>query len=163
MNLRRTHINDRGKILWSGNVISVQPRIRLTRSFDQRSHSYLGYVLQVDGVAGEEKRTFTIGIGKGAHAKHRFRAGDVISGKSEAVRDTRTEAAEYYKASALKVIERNDGPAGPPPPWRGIPPELAIYCARGHGRTQRANVIANLTQLLSSLRTLWLAIGLGSS
>jgi hypothetical protein len=35
----------KGKVLWSGKVISVQPRIRLMRSFDQRSHSYLGYTL----------------------------------------------------------------------------------------------------------------------
>jgi hypothetical protein len=134
MNLRRTLAGDRDKILWSGNVISIQPRIRLTRSFDQRSHSYLGYVLQVYGVVGEEKRTFTIGIGKGAHAKHQFRAGDIITGKSEAVRNTRTEVAEYYKASALRVIKRKDEPVGPPPPWRGMPPELVIYRARGHRR-----------------------------
>jgi len=28
------------KLLWRGTVTSVQPRIRLLRSFDQRSHSY---------------------------------------------------------------------------------------------------------------------------
>lgn len=27
------------KVEWEGMVTSVQPRIRLTRSFDQRSHS----------------------------------------------------------------------------------------------------------------------------
>lgn len=31
-----------GKAAWSGRVVSVQPRIRLSRSFDERSHSYLG-------------------------------------------------------------------------------------------------------------------------
>ena len=71
--------SDKEKILWSGKVISVQPRIRLMRSFDQRSHSYLGYCLQIGGVAGGEGRTFAIGIGKGAHAKHKFRAGDLVS------------------------------------------------------------------------------------
>jgi hypothetical protein len=36
--------NDAGdKIAWQGVLLSVQPRIRLTRSFDQRSHTYLGY------------------------------------------------------------------------------------------------------------------------
>ena len=29
------------KIAWEGEVLSVQPRIRLTRSFDQCSHGYL--------------------------------------------------------------------------------------------------------------------------
>ncbi|MFH1355940.1 MAG: hypothetical protein ABII18_02305 [bacterium] len=31
------------KIPWQGRVISAQPRIRLLRSFDESSHSYLGY------------------------------------------------------------------------------------------------------------------------
>ena len=35
------------KIVWHGVLLSVQPRIRLTRSFDQRSHTYLGYSLKV--------------------------------------------------------------------------------------------------------------------
>ena len=99
---------DKDKILWSGKVISVQPRIRLLRSFDQRSHSYLGYVLQVQGMIGGEERTLFIGIGKGAQAKHQFRAGDSVSGKSEVVPDARTEVAEYYKTSELRLIEREE-------------------------------------------------------
>src|SRR5580700_10412015 len=35
-------------------LLSVQPRIRLTRSFDQRSHTYLGYTLKVRGIVGSE-------------------------------------------------------------------------------------------------------------
>ena len=30
------------KLAWKGKVVSVQPRIRLLRSFDQRNHNYLG-------------------------------------------------------------------------------------------------------------------------
>jgi len=37
---------DIGKVTWFGRIASIQPRIRLMRSFDERSHSYLGYVLQ---------------------------------------------------------------------------------------------------------------------
>jgi hypothetical protein len=40
------------KIAWSGAVTAVQPRIRLTRSFDERSHTYLGYLLRIDGTVG---------------------------------------------------------------------------------------------------------------
>ena len=40
------------KIAWQGTVIAVQPRIRLTRSFDQRHHSYLGYALRLEGQIG---------------------------------------------------------------------------------------------------------------
>ena len=62
------------KMRWRGKLISVQPRIRLTRSFDQRSHSYLGYALSVTGTLGDQEKEFLIGIGKGAQAKHKFQA-----------------------------------------------------------------------------------------
>ena len=37
------------KLSWTGVITAVQPRIRLQRSFDERSHSYLGYVLLLEG------------------------------------------------------------------------------------------------------------------
>ena len=64
-----------GKIIWSGRVVSVQPRIRLLRSFDERSHSYLGYVLRIDGVWGEQPGEVLIALGKVAQEKHQFQAG----------------------------------------------------------------------------------------
>ncbi|MCX5814841.1 MAG: hypothetical protein NTX75_01175 [Proteobacteria bacterium] len=57
------------KLPWHGKVIAIQPRIRLTRSFDQRSHAYLGYTLLIDGIIGEETGKFLVGIGKAAHGK----------------------------------------------------------------------------------------------
>ena len=63
----------------------VQSRIRLTRSFDQRYHTYLGYVLSVAGVAGDSEGEFTVALGKGAQAKHGFRAEDEASGASQPV------------------------------------------------------------------------------
>lgn len=126
--------SDKGKIIWSGRINSVQPRIRLTRSFDQRSHSYLGYILQIHGLVGEEKSVFTIGVGKGAQAKYRFRAGDFISGKSEVISDPRTEVAEYYRTSKLRVIEHGSDLNDLPPPWYGTPPSLEEYRERGHRR-----------------------------
>jgi hypothetical protein len=77
------------KINWQGTLIAIQPRIRLMRSFDQRSHSYLGYALRVQGIIGDEERTFLIGIGEAAQAKHQFRAGDVLAGRAEVVADPR--------------------------------------------------------------------------
>lgn len=65
------------KIVFRGLLKSIQPRIRLTRSFDQRSHSYLGYALRIDGSIESQVREFTIGIGKGAQEKHAFQAGPV--------------------------------------------------------------------------------------
>ncbi len=93
--LNRLHavFNVRGetmaKLPWSGRIMSVQPRIRLTRSFDQRSHTYLGYCLVIDGAIGHEVRQFSIGVGKAAHQKHQFKVGDGVCGESLPVADDR--------------------------------------------------------------------------
>ena len=42
------------KTAWAGRIIFVQPRIVLMRSFDERSRSYLGYVLRLEGTIGGE-------------------------------------------------------------------------------------------------------------
>ena len=78
----------------------------MTRSFDQRSHSYLGYALRVTEEIGSQEEGFFIGIGKAAQTKHKFRVGDIISGQSLPVLDNRLEAVEFYKTSNLRVIER---------------------------------------------------------
>ena len=122
------------KIDWTGTTRSVQPRIRLTRSFDERSHSYLGYVLRVEGTLGEEDREFIVGVGKGAHEKHQFRAGDRLSGKGIAVPDPRLETADLYRVSALKVLERGEESGRADPPRTGVPPALEVYRERGHRR-----------------------------
>jgi len=80
-------------------LISVQPRIRLNRSFDQRSHAYLGYALTVRGRLGSEPREFVLGVGAGAHATHRFRAGDTLTGDALPVPDPGLETVEFYKAA----------------------------------------------------------------
>jgi hypothetical protein len=116
------------KVSWRGIVTSVQPRIRLLRSFDQRSHNYLGYVLRLDGEVCGEHREFTIAIGKAAQAKHEFRVGFEVSGQAEPVLDPETEVAELYKANKLKVLAKT------PPPWNGAPPALEVYRERGHRR-----------------------------
>lgn len=122
------------KIQWRGNLISIQPRIRLTRSFDQRSHSYLGYTLRLIGKVGDLEKEFLVGIGKGAHAKHKFSAGDFIEGESLPVADSRLEPVEFYKTSKFKILKRSNLKFGTPPPWLGVPEDLAIYRQRGHRR-----------------------------
>jgi hypothetical protein len=133
------------KVIWSGRVISVQPRIRLTRSFDERGHDYLGYSLTVDGVAGDEVGQFSVGVGKVAHSKHRFRVGDEASGEARPVADERTQPVDFYRASKLRVMERSQEEPGSPPPWHGVPPDLETYRWRGHrrlsARTYRAGCI----------------------
>ena len=122
------------KLSWQGKVISVQPRIRLLRSFDQRSHSYLGYNLRIEGNIGQEQREFMIAVGKSTQAKFQFSVGDVVSGLCEPVVDERLEVAEFYKVSKLKVIEKNETDKSTSPPWFGVPPELEVCRQRGHRR-----------------------------
>ena len=69
------------KISWKGNIISIQPRIRLLRSFDERSHNYLGYALQIKRMIDGNEQEYLIGIGKAAQEKHQFRIGDVVKGE----------------------------------------------------------------------------------
>ena len=122
------------KTAWAGRLVGVQPRIRLLRSFDQRQHSYQGYVLRVSGTCGPETGEFVIAVGEGAHEKRRFRTGMEVSGQSVPVDDPRLEAAGFYKTSGLKVEKDAEGepPAGPP--FLGVPPDLPTYRERGHRR-----------------------------
>lgn len=122
------------KVVWKGTIKSVQPRIRLMRSYDQRSHTYLGYVLCINGEVDGEFREFSVAIGKTAQAKHGFQAGDQVEGMSEPVLDERLEVAEFYKTSKLRIMERQSGRAEEHPPWLGVVPDLDTYRQRGHRR-----------------------------
>lgn len=119
---------------WKGRVASVQPRVRLTRSFDQRFHNYLGYALRIEGVVGEEERAFLVGVGKAAQAKHEFRVGDIVSGEAEPVSNPQTDPVDFYRASKLKLVERPALEPARPPPWTGPPVELELYRERAHRR-----------------------------
>ncbi len=123
-----------GKRPWDGEVISVQPRTRLLRSFDERSHSYLGYVLHLRGTLDGEAREFAVAVGPAAQAKLEFRVGDRVSGLGVPVADPRTEIADLYRVSGLRVLVRGPDSASNPPPYLGIPPTLEVYRARGHRR-----------------------------
>ena len=123
-----------GKLTWQGTVVVVQPRIRLIRSFDERTQSYLGYALRLQGQIGDQDGEFLIGIGKATHAKNRFRFDDVVSGRSAPVADPRLEPVDYYKTAGLKLIRRANINDHTPPPWHGVPPELEEYRWRGHRR-----------------------------
>jgi hypothetical protein len=121
------------KLRFEGKIISVQPRIRLTRSFDQFSHTYLGYAVRLEGEMDDRPATFSIGIGKAAQAKHQLKVNDVISGACLPVADPSLEPVEFYKVSKLEVV--SVGEAGSPSePWEPIAPELEVYRARGHRR-----------------------------
>jgi hypothetical protein len=122
------------KIRWAGRIVSVQPRIGLTRSFDERYHRYSGYCLFLNGIVGDEEREFSVGIGKVVQAKHQFQAGDEASGEAVPVADPRKERAEFYRASKLRLLVRATATDASPPPWHGVPPDLETYRGRGHRR-----------------------------
>ncbi len=128
------HTGTSAAVPWHGHVLSVQPRIRLTRSFDQRSHSYLGYVLRVQGLVAGRQASFSVGIGPAAQVRHAFRVGDEVAGVTVPVPDPRTEPVEYYRASGLQLLARGDRAMDAGPPWLGVAPDLAVYRQRGHRR-----------------------------
>jgi hypothetical protein len=140
------------KLAWQGMILAVQPRIRLNRSFDERYHSYLGYALRLQGQIGDEEGEFLIGIGKAAQAKHQFRAGDRVSGRSAPVAHPELEPVEYYKTAGLKVIQRDEPTEPAPPPWRGIPPGLEVYRRRGHRRLSARTYAAKCTDCIWGCR-----------
>ena len=122
------------KAPWSGTIVAVQPRVRLLRSLDERSHSYHGYVLRIDGTWAGESGEAGIAVGRAAHAKHGFCAGMEMSGMAEPVADSRTETAGWYKASRLRIIRDAGVEESKGPPFHGVPPDLETYRARGHRR-----------------------------
>ena len=123
-----------GKISFKGIIISVQPRIRLIRSFDERSHNYLGYSLFIKGWIDDNEREFSVGTGKAAQQKHQFCVGDEITGECVPIVDDRLEPVEFYKASKLKKVGHTPNNTVAPPPWETIPPDLDTYRYRGHRR-----------------------------
>lgn len=138
------------KLIFTGIIQSIQPRIRLTRSFDESSHSYLGYAIVLRGWTDSEnelfasnhnlnetvrsEQVFSIGIGKVAHEKHQFKTGDAISGECVPVADDRLEPVEYYKVTKLKKTAEGSNSFQTPPPWLAVPPDLETYRERGPRR-----------------------------
>ncbi|MBN1642100.1 MAG: hypothetical protein JXA09_12775 [Anaerolineae bacterium] len=139
-------------ILWNGYIKAVQPRIRLLRSFDERSHSYLGYSLFLRGEVNGALCRFSVGVGKTAQAKHQFRVGDEVSGRAVPVADPRKEPVAFYRASKLVLVRRGGEQVNPPPPWHGVPPDLETYRWRGHRRLATRTYNARCTTCMWGCR-----------
>lgn len=119
------------KSSFKGTIISIQPRIRLTRSFDEASHTYLGYAIRLEGeLDNSDEVFFSIGIGKAAHAKHQFKVNDVIAGECLPVPDPELEPTQYYKVSKIDFIESGKT-TSTSMPWELVPPQLEVYRERG--------------------------------
>ncbi|MBN2202206.1 hypothetical protein JW777_09655 [bacterium] len=122
------------KVSWSGLIESIQSRIRLLRSLDQREHNYLGYNLRIKGQIGGNTGEFIVAVGPGAQDKHKFRVGFRLAAVSTTIPDTRMEIAGHYKTSGIKILENPPDSIPDGPPFFGIPPSLEIYRERGHLR-----------------------------
>lgn len=140
------------KLEWSGHVVAVQPRIRLTRSFDERFHSYLGYVLLVEGSCDGQSGRFLVAVGSAAREKHGLQAGIELSGCSIEVEDPRKETAALYKTSGLKVVKDLRIEALKGPPFPGVPPSLETYRNRGHRRLSAQTYDAKCTTCIWGCR-----------
>ena len=133
----RTEHDGHDEARLAGTVTAVQPRISLWRSFDERSHTYLGYVLRVFGEVDDAPAEFAVAIGPGAQEKHQLRAGCDVSGLAELVPNPQQEEADYYKVSKLKVLFRHPASTIAPPPWLDVAPPIATYRQRGHRRLDK--------------------------
>lgn len=138
------------KVVFKGIIRSIQPRIRLTRSFDESLHTYLGYAIVLSGWVdngvefapsdhdhtkpADFEQVFSIGIGKATQEKNKFNIGDVISGDCVSVADGQLEVVDHYKVAKLKKISECPGAIQTSPPWRTIPPDLEMYRERGPRR-----------------------------
>lgn len=118
---------------FTGTIIGVQPRIFLSRSFDERYHSYLGHLLIIDGALDDVHKHFTLGVGPKAHEKFKFLKGQTISGRCQPAENPETEPADYYKVIQIKVTGSPEV-AHQGPPWFTLAPALEVYRERGHRR-----------------------------
>ena len=135
--------------------LAVQPRIRLMRSFDERSHSYQGYVLRINGTIGDEPGEFLIAVGKAAHEKHRFQPGLEINGLAVPVSDPRLETAGFYKTSGIKVGKEAEAGPSPTPLFLGVPPDLETYRSRGHRQLAAQTYDSKCLTCIWSYRCQW--------
>lgn len=126
------------KLYFNGKIVSIQPRIRLMRSFDESSHNYLGYAIELEGTMDQREDKFSVGIGKAAQAKFLFKLNDEISGECLPVENPQMEPVSYYKVSKLKKLYQSPQDASSPP-WHLPPPPMETYrerrCRRLSART----------------------------
>ena len=109
-----------------GVITSIQPRIRLNRSFDQSWHSYLGYALTIVEAEGA---FLLVGISEKLQEKHRLSKGMVVAGNCKSVQERNLESVDYYRVTGFKVLDSFDTDLQYP-----VPPSLETYRQRGSRR-----------------------------
>lgn len=123
-----------GTVRWHGTLTGIQPRIRLTRSFDERWETYLGYVLRIEGYIQGQAQEFSVGIPETLHAHQQFQIGDTLSGVARPVTHLDLDTVDYDQTTEITLTRRDTPPDAASPPWQGVTPPLAVYQARGYRR-----------------------------
>ncbi|MBN4067715.1 MAG: hypothetical protein COA82_09445 [Alkaliphilus sp.] len=130
--MRNLYGNESVKIKWQGQIKSIQPRTRVWRYVtDNRTHYHIGYNTFLEGECDEGLKVFDVAISEKQQMKGQFQIGDHISGTAWTKKYPDREFAEYYRAGALKIIERSNSMPESICPWTGCMPEMEVYEYRG--------------------------------
>lgn len=125
--------NISSKVNWQGEIVAIQPRARVWRYLaDNRTHYLLGYNLFISGSSSDGKNQFAVAISEKQQQKDLFRIGDVIQGTAWTKKYEEREFADYYRAGAIKLLERvATNVIKLPPPWIMNVPAMLTYEERG--------------------------------
>jgi hypothetical protein len=125
--------NTSSKVNWQGRIVSIQPRTRVWRYLiDNRIHYHLGYNFFIKGSSSDLKEQFTVAVSEKQQLKGSFQIGDNIKGTAWTKKYEKREFADYYRAGALKLLDRVDKEIeATPPPWIILPPSMKVYEERG--------------------------------
>lgn len=107
---------------FSGRITSIQPNVRLLRSFDQRTFEPAGYRIALD--SGQ----LFLGIAEAKVAHFQLQVGVTVTG--EYVTSQR-HVPLAYEVTQIKVIGSSSPPKTKSPPFLGVPPSLQVYEERG--------------------------------
>ena len=120
------------KVEWQGTVQSIQPRTRVWRYVtDNRTHYHLGFNEFLKGQGDHKDKEFCVAISEAQQEKFEFEIGDQIKGTGWTPKYPEREIAHYYRAGALRILEKTNNPQQTSSPWAGLPPELSVYEERG--------------------------------
>ena len=124
--------NESIKIKWKGRVRSIQPRTRVWRYVtDNRTHYHIGYNIFLAGESEEGLTEFCVAVSEKQQQKGGFQIGDTIQGTAWTKRYPKREYADYYRAGALKTLEKSSESGETACPWTGSLPDMETYEIRG--------------------------------
>ncbi|KNZ41315.1 hypothetical protein [Acetobacterium bakii] len=130
--MKRFEENESHKINWHGKIKAIQPRTRVWRYVtDNRTHYHLGYNLLVNGDCDEGKTDFWVAISEKQQQKAGFQIGDNVAGSGWTKKYPKREFADYYRAGALKTLDREKALSQTACPWTGPLPAMQTYEDRG--------------------------------